>query len=232
MANLITVVRLMLLFVVVGFLSWEPVDLAPVSMVLIAVVFAGDGLDGYVARKRNSTSRFGAVFDIAGDRIVEMVLWVVFAQLGAIRLWVPLLVITRGSVVDALRSLSYAEGMTAFGERNMMRSSLTQWLTAGRFMRGFYGYAKALGFVYLAGFVAYERAGDDAVWIGSLYDVAAFRWCGWCLVWLAVILTVVRGVPVILDAMASFAGPAARPPISPLAVPRPSDATHAPGRQG
>nr|MBA3643558.1 CDP-alcohol phosphatidyltransferase family protein [Chloroflexia bacterium] len=138
MANLITVGRLLLLFIVVGMIYRNPDGLALHSIVLIGVVFAGDGLDGYVARRRGSTSPFGAVFDIAGDRVVETVLWIIFADLDLIPIWVPLLVVTRGSIVDALRSLSYAEGMTAFGEKNMMRSALTRWLTAGRFMRGLY----------------------------------------------------------------------------------------------
>ncbi len=207
MANLITVARLGLLFVVVAFLYADPAGLAALSMVAIAVVFAGDGLDGYVARRRGSTSRFGAVFDIAGDRVVETVLWVVFADLNVIRVWVPLLVVTRGSIVDALRSLSYAEGMTAFGEQNMMRSALTRWLTAGRFMRGLYGYAKAVGFVFLTGLVGYRSLDPGAGgWLDALYDLDAFRAFGWLSVWSAVALTVIRGLPVIVDALPYLSG--------------------------
>src|SRR5262249_9451388 len=151
MANLITVGRICLLFVTVVLIYYGNVTTIGVCMVLVAITFALDGVDGYVARRRGESSQFGAVFDIAGDRIVETVLWVVFSDLGLIPVWVPLLVITRGFIVDGLRSLSFAEGMTAFGEKNMMRSPLTRWLTAGRFMRGFYGYAKAVGFVFLTG---------------------------------------------------------------------------------
>jgi len=209
MANLITVGRLLWLFLVVAFLYRAPVSLAPVSMLSLIAVFAGDGIDGWVARRRGSTSHFGAVFDIAGDRVVETVLWVVFADLDLVPIWVPLLVVTRGSIVDALRSLSYAEGMTAFGERNMMRSALTQWLTAGRFMRGFYGMAKAVGFVFLAGLLGYESGGRNG-WLWSLYSVDPVRWFGWFFVWAAVALTVIRGLPVIFDALATFGRPTGR----------------------
>jgi len=206
MANLITVGRLLLLFVVVAMIYRGGGAITVTAMVLIVVVFAGDGLDGYVARRRNSTSQFGAVFDIAGDRVVEQVLWIVFAHVGTVGVWVPLLIITRGSIVDALRSLSYADGMTAFGSRNMMRSSVTQWLTAGRFMRALYGYAKAAGFVFLAGEVQFGDAADSTM--GALYDAAAFRALGWFTVWLAVALSVVRGLPVIYDALAYLQRPA------------------------
>ncbi len=205
MANLITIARLILLFVVIAMIHFRPVDLALLSMILLGVVFAGDGIDGWVARRRGSTSPFGAVFDIAGDRMVETVLWVYFAWERIIPLWVPFLVIVRGGIVDALRSMSYAEGMTAFGERNMMRSAFTRWLTAGRFMRGLYGYAKAVGFVFLTGLVGYNRD-DTPARLEALYDLDAFRVFGWLSVWSAVALTVIRGLPVIIDALPYLSG--------------------------
>ncbi|MDP9358558.1 MAG: CDP-alcohol phosphatidyltransferase family protein [Chloroflexota bacterium] len=202
MANLITIGRLMLLFVVVWLIYVGSADVVGVCMLLIAIVFASDGLDGYVARKRGSTSAFGAVFDIAGDRIVENVLWVVFAHLGHVPVWVPLLVLTRGFVVDGLRSLSYAEGMTAFGSRNMMRSALTYWLTAGRFMRAAFGWAKAGGFVFLTGLEASQKIDAAGTWVSGWYGQDAYLIFGWFLVWSAVVLTIVRGLPVIYDAVA------------------------------
>ncbi len=233
MANLITVGRLLLLFIVVGMIYRNPDGLALHSIVLIGVVFAGDGLDGYVARRRGSTSPFGAVFDIAGDRIVETVLWIIFADLDLIPIWVPLLVVTRGSIVDALRSLSYAEGMTAFGEKNMMRSALNRWLTAGRFMRGLYGYAKAVGFVFLTGLAGYEADRAAVSWLTSLYSQEWFRALGWVSVWGSVALTIIRGVPVIIDALPYLARPVPpRPAETPVAPPaRPVSSRNA-GRRG
>jgi CDP-diacylglycerol--glycerol-3-phosphate 3-phosphatidyltransferase len=196
------VVRLLLLFIAVAFIYWEPVRLAAVSMAIIAVVYAGDGLDGYVARWRGSASQFGAIFDIAADRAVEQILWVVFADLEVIPIWIPLLVIVRGTIVDALRSLSYAEGMTAFGDRTMMRSAFTRWLTAGRFMRGFFGVAKAVAFLFLTGLVAYRDPAAAGTWIAWVYDSVLVQALGWLAVWLSVALTVIRGLPVIVDAIA------------------------------
>ena len=200
MANLITIARLVLLFVVIAMMHYRPVDLAAISMILLAVVFAGDGLDGWVARKRGSTSKFGAAFDIAGDRIVETVLWIFFAWERLIPLWVPFLVVVRGGIVDTIRGLAYADGMTPFGERNMMRSPITRWLTAGRFMRGLYGYVKAVAFVFLAGYLGYVQPEAAGTWLDRLYSIDVVRWFGWLNVWGAVALMIIRGLPVILDA--------------------------------
>ncbi|MEZ4569836.1 MAG: CDP-alcohol phosphatidyltransferase family protein [Thermomicrobiales bacterium] len=78
MANLITAGRILLLFVAVALLYSDTYLLIFLSGILIAVVILADGLDGWVARRRKSTSELGAVLDIAGDRVVENVLWVVF----------------------------------------------------------------------------------------------------------------------------------------------------------
>jgi CDP-diacylglycerol--glycerol-3-phosphate 3-phosphatidyltransferase len=207
-ANLITVARLLLLFIAIGMIYWGNAGAILAAVPLIAVVFAGDGLDGYVARRRKSTSQFGAVFDIAGDRIVENALWVIFAELQLIPVWIPLLVLTRSFVVDGLRSISYAEGMTAFGDRNMMRSALTTWLTAGRFMRTLYGYAKAFGFLFLTGLEGYRHRDAPDSLIHQAYDWDPLRWAGWACVVVAVGLTVVRGLPVIYDASALWSKPA------------------------
>lgn len=201
MANLITVGRLILLFFVIWLIYVGDVQVIEACMLLLIVVFASDGLDGWVARKRGSTSAFGAVFDIAGDRVVENALWIIFADLGLIPVWIPLLVMTRGFMVDGLRSLSLMQGMTPFGENNMMRSAFTEWLTAGRFMRGFFGWAKSAGFVFLTGLVAWEQQDTTDTIIGTLYGVEVIRWFGWGLVWTAVALTVVRAIPVFVDSI-------------------------------
>ncbi len=201
MANLITIGRLILLFIVIWMIYAGSLGVLELCMLLLVVVFASDGLDGWVARKRGSTSPFGAIFDIAGDRIVENALWVVFADLKVIPVWIPLMVLTRGFLVDGLRSLSYAEGMTAFGAKNMMRSPLTTWLTAGRFMRGFFGWAKSAGFVFLTGLVAWNTMDTHGTVIGAWYGAEGYRWFGWTLVSLAVALTVIRALPVFVDSV-------------------------------
>lgn len=210
MANLITVGRLIVMFGVVALIYFSGDAASWFSMVLIALIFASDGIDGWVARRRNSTSAFGAVLDIAGDRIVENVLWVLFAALDAVPLWVPFMVMTRGFIVDALRSLSYADGMTAFGERNMMKSPITQWLTAGRFMRALFGYAKAGGFVFLTGYVGSRSDGAEGTALAGLYGWLPWQVLGWGAVWLAVGLTILRGIPVIVDAWGTIVASSGR----------------------
>jgi CDP-diacylglycerol--glycerol-3-phosphate 3-phosphatidyltransferase len=156
MANLITLARVVLLFITIGFiyLGWPSQDQPGDALVLLIatfltlIVFLGDAFDGVVARARGENNDLGAVVDIAGDRIVENAYWVIFAHLGVVSVWFPLLQIARSFTVDALRSLALAEGKTPFGEKTMMQSKFGTWLAASRFNRAVYGSAKVVTFLW------------------------------------------------------------------------------------
>jgi CDP-diacylglycerol---glycerol-3-phosphate 3-phosphatidyltransferase len=206
MANLITLGRLVLFFFTLGLIYTRVLSLVLLAVFLVVVVIWSDALDGWVARYRGSTSDFGSVVDIAGDRIVETCFWIVFAHLGLIGVWAPLLVVTRGIVVDTLRSLAFREGRTAFGEKTMARSALTEWLTASRFMRALYGTAKAGGFVFLTGLFAALLPDARGTPVETVFASGPIWWLGWAAVYTALALTVVRGLPVVFDAWEYIAG--------------------------
>jgi TRAP-type mannitol/chloroaromatic compound transport system permease small subunit len=69
-------------------------------------------------------------------------------------------------------------------------------------MRGFFGWAKSAGFVFLTGLVAWNSMDTDGTAIGSLYSAGLFRWFGWAMVWIAVALTIIRAIPVFIDSFA------------------------------
>lgn len=206
MANLITVGRVLLLFGAIGMIYSREYWLVILAGLLLLGIFAGDGLDGYVARRRNSSSKLGAVLDIAGDRVVENVLWVVFAELQMIGVWAPLVVLTRSFTVDVMRSVALEQGKTAFGESTMMRSRFSWFLTASRFSRVTYGWAKALGFFFLTWLFASRLPGADGQILHHLFDLnlsgtSLFSILTWITVYTSIVMCVVRGLPVVWDAM-------------------------------
>lgn len=148
MANIITLSRIFLAFIAMGLLFYD-VKYALVSLILTIFVMWFDGLDGYVARKFNETSKLGAVLDIMGDRIVENLYWMSFCALGWISVLVPIIVLTRGIVTDSLRSLALAQGFTAFGEKTMMQGKIAKFIVASNFSRFTYAVCKALAFLLL-----------------------------------------------------------------------------------
>ncbi len=146
-ANVITVSRVVLALFTLALLYLPATNtILWTAFGLTVFVIWADGLDGYFARKLNQSSKFGAILDIAGDRAVEMAYWIVFASLGWIAVWVPLLYLVRGTFVDALRSQASEQGYTAFGAKTMMQSPLGKFLVASNFSRFTYAVVKALAF--------------------------------------------------------------------------------------
>jgi CDP-diacylglycerol--glycerol-3-phosphate 3-phosphatidyltransferase len=196
MANLITLGRFLLLFLLVTAAYEAPPAWQVANAPLLLLIIALDGVDGYVARKRNETSVFGSIFDIAIDRVVENVLWVILADLGLVPIWVAIVFITRSSIVDSIRYAAISRGETAFG---MMRSPLGRFLVAGRFMRGFYGALKAVTFGWI-----FMVQPWPVLW--------PEHWTGWgsaieavtlLLVYMSVIVCILRAAPVVAEFVAS-----------------------------
>jgi CDP-diacylglycerol---glycerol-3-phosphate 3-phosphatidyltransferase len=193
MANLITLSRLIVLLLVV-WLFYQPVThWSFASFFLIVFIFVSDGLDGYIARKRNETSLFGALFDIAGDRVVELTLWFVAADTDLVPIWVPLVFIIRGVIVDTIRSSNaVAEGVAPFA---VMRSPLGKFIVAGKFVRALYAVVKAAAFAGLAlqvpGPALLPEFWGNIGWL--LTGLTYF------FVYFSVVLCIARGLPVIAE---------------------------------
>lgn len=189
-ANLVAISRATLAFIAVAILFHHPGLYLVACLITIAAILM-DGLDGWVARRYGEVSRIGAVIDILTDRIVEITYWIAFAALRWIPVWIPILVAVRGLLVDGARAVAFERGLTAFGPTTMMRSKIGTFLVASRESRSAYGIAKACAFslMILAYWPALPHAVRPVVLAVGLISVYA-----------SVILCVLRGIPVLLDA--------------------------------
>jgi CDP-diacylglycerol--glycerol-3-phosphate 3-phosphatidyltransferase len=195
MANLITLGRFLLLFVLVGMAYWAPPRWQLLNAPLLVLIISLDGLDGYVARKRNETTVFGSIFDIAVDRVVENVLWIVLGNLGLIPIWVAIVFIVRGALVDSIRYAAISGGKSVYG---MMASPWGRALVSSRFMRAFYGALKAVTFAWVLLIQPWP----------ALYPASWAEWSGpvqaatMALVLASVLVCLLRGVPVVWEFVA------------------------------
>jgi len=192
MANLITLARFILLFVLILLAYAQNPKLQVVNCPLLMIIFVLDAVDGYVARKRDESSLFGALFDITVDRVVENVLWVILVDLGIIPVWIAVVFLTRGFLVDSIRSQGASEGKTPFG---MIDSAVGRFIVAGRFMRLFYGTLKAVTFGYIFLIQPWPKL------FPSYYTEFQTLLIGikWILVYATVTVCVIRGIPVIFE---------------------------------
>lgn len=198
-ANIITLSRVIMVFIAVGLLQFPSAYVLAFATFLIAFILYLDQLDGFVARRLNVASDFGALFDIVGDRIVESVFWIYFASRNMISFWIPMIVIARGFLADCVRAQAFKQGQTPFGAKTMMKSRVTRFLVASRFSRGLYGMSKAILFTYLGFFMFLKAAMQQWQWSVRPDILDALVIFQDVLVVLTVFLCIARGLPVLWD---------------------------------
>ena len=189
-ANIVSISRIFVAFVAIGLLFKHTTCAYIWSVVLTAIAFAMDGVDGYIARKYNQSSELGSVLDIMGDRIVEVSYWIVFAVLGWLNILFPIVCVTRAFTTDSIRSVALSKGMTAFGDKSMQSTAWGKFICGSKFMRISYAVAKVAAFILLI--VAYipNMNPNSSGIIRVIAEILA---------WIAIIFCVVRAIPVVAE---------------------------------
>jgi len=102
-ANKLTILRIILTFVFMGFLFVS--GLAAKIVALCIFCFAGitDLLDGWLARKRNEMSDFGKLMDPVADKVLVLGAFLAFVELGLIAAWMVIIIIIRELLITGLR---------------------------------------------------------------------------------------------------------------------------------
>jgi len=106
--NFVTLVRILLIPLIVGvfyvpdaLLADDSKNMAATAVFIVAALT--DWLDGYLARKLNQMSAFGAFFDPVADKLVVVGALIVLLQLGRVDMVVGLIIIGREIAISALR---------------------------------------------------------------------------------------------------------------------------------
>lgn len=196
--NQITVMRVAAAFAAVALftLGGHALAVDALSVLLTIAAIALDGVDGYLARKKNMATPLGAQLDILGDRVVENLFFTFFAVAGLVSLWVPVLFFVRGTLTDFLRGLASRAGRTGFGRGGMLETRWGRALVASRGSRGAYAVLKCACFCYL-GFLL-PLAHFSAPWLDDGVR-GALGSAGQVLVWATAAFCVMRAVPVVWE---------------------------------
>ena len=165
------------------------------ALILTITAFALDGVDGYVARKFNESSKLGAMLDIMSDRIAENTLWVAFAVLGWVPIVFPLISLTRGFVTDGIRSVAMEQGFSAFGETSMQSDKIGYFICSSKFSRISYAVAKMLAFMLMIIAKTPGLDKDIAVFLSAIAYMAAI---------FAIMFCLLRGLPVVFESKKFF----------------------------
>ena len=101
--NSLTILRILLIPVFIGFLIYERYDPA-LGVILIAGLT--DGLDGTIARIANQRTKLGAYLDPLADKLLLTSGFVTLSVLHLVPLWVAILVVSRDLILLAGALLS------------------------------------------------------------------------------------------------------------------------------
>ena len=195
-SNLVTFSRIIIIFIAAYFMLSDYAQLYLIAFFLIIIAVLMDAVDGLVARKFNSLTDFGGIFDILGDRIVENVLWVTFAYIRLVPLWVPVVIISRSFITDGIRNYASSKGKTAFGKKTMMKGNIGIFFVSSRFSRALYAIAKLVTFSLLAFQLYLANI--------SYSNIEIFKQFTYSMVLFTVAFCIIRGVFVVYDGFEIF----------------------------
>ena len=99
-----------------------------IALLLFTLAGCTDFFDGYFARKYNTATTIGAFFDPLADKILILSLLFSFYWIGAVQLWIVLLIALRDIVVTGIRVISINEGTT------FVTSNAAKWKTTIQFV--------------------------------------------------------------------------------------------------
>jgi cardiolipin synthase (CMP-forming) len=69
------------------------------ALVLMSIAGASDAVDGWLARRLNAVSRFGAALDPVADKLLVAAMFVIFAVQAHLPLWLAVIVLGRDLVI-------------------------------------------------------------------------------------------------------------------------------------
>ncbi len=128
-----------------------------------------------IKQKVSESAKFGPRIDIAGDRVVEYVFWIVYSFVNVVPLFILIIIVIRHSFVDAF--------MAARGTSSKMKTKFAQIVFASNLWRSGINVVKFLAFSYLA----------------FVYVWGYPAWIGYVLVTILVAYILVRGAAEIYD---------------------------------
>ena len=163
--TILTWTRIVAIPLIVGvfYLSLPPHEANLIAALLFLAFAATDWLDGYLARKLNQTSAFGAFLDPVADKFLVCAALLVLVDLHRVHVFAALIIIGREIAISALR-----EWMAKLGASKSVAVHML-------------GKLKTTMQMVAIPFLLYD---------GTVYGVLHTRPWGQVLIWLAAVLTV------------------------------------------
>ncbi len=109
--NLITIFRMALIPVYLGFLASESRPNSYWAAIIFSIAAASDWVDGWLARISNKITTLGKFLDPLADKLIVLSGLIMLVRLGRVPVWVVVLILARELLISGLRTLAASEGL-------------------------------------------------------------------------------------------------------------------------
>ena len=109
--NLLTLMRILLVPVLVVALTEEIPNGSTIAAGVFVLAALTDGIDGYIARSRESITTFGKVMDPIADKLLIAAALLALVSLDRVDAWVAMVIIAREFAVSGLRVAAGQQGV-------------------------------------------------------------------------------------------------------------------------
>lgn len=180
-ANKITLLRIVLTFVFMAFLSLR--GLLPKIISLLIFIFAGlsDFFDGKIAQRKNIVTDFGKLMDPIADKILVLAAFVAFVQMQLIKDWMFMIIISREILITSLRFFALNKGKVLSAAKLGKHKTLSQMIII-LFILGFIVF-KELRLAYFTWDPDWDNLFNFSVNIAMWFVVALTLYSGFSYLW-------------------------------------------------
>ena len=148
----LTFLRFFLAFLVMGLLmvpGWPAKAAALIGFLLAGLT---DWLDGWLARRWQQVSPFGALLDPIADKVLVLGVFLSFVQLRLIPAWMVLVILLRELIITGVRLFVASRGVVLAAAQEGKQKAVSQMVTIGVILsvllvREFFGPASIPGHV-------------------------------------------------------------------------------------
>jgi len=109
--NTLTLLRIIAVPVVVVALLAEVPNGDLWAGIVFAIAACTDGLDGYIARRRDQVTTFGKLMDPLADKLLIVAALVSLVSLDRLQAWIAMVIIARELAVTGLRAVAVEQGV-------------------------------------------------------------------------------------------------------------------------
>lgn len=102
-----------------------------VMMALYIISSLTDAVDGYIARRYESTGSFGKFIDPLADKLVTSAILIMLIPMGRISAWIPIILISREIAITALRGMAISEEIVIAASQWGKRKSVIESFALG-----------------------------------------------------------------------------------------------------